>query len=167
MSKLHSVFVFAIIAATTATGQQLDVTRHASAITSRLTPISHPPLPGYPSLFWLGPVDARIGAAERASSRTTTARAAAETPLTRFARGVQLFVDGDYATAFPLVSAPALASTPLADYARYYTGFTELRLERLDDAEKTLDALAARKPTGYLAEAIALRRAEEIGRAHV
>ena len=133
--------------------QQLDTPRLATAITSRLSPTEHPPLPGHPSHFWLVP--------EHATARTVAARGSSgDTPLARFARGVKLFEEADYAGALPLVSATALASTPLADYARYYTGFTQLRLERLDDAARTFGALAERKLAGYLAEAVALRRAE-------
>jgi soluble lytic murein transglycosylase len=130
--------------------QELDVPRRASGVGSRLSPTEHPPLPGQRSHFWLVP--------ELAVARTAAARS--ETNLTRFARGVKLFTDGDYAGALPLVSAPALASTPLADYATYYTGLTQLRLERFDEAKKTFDALAERKLTGYLPEGVALRQAE-------
>lgn len=130
--------------------QELDVPRRASAVASRLLPTEHPPLPGHRSHFWLVP--------ELSVARTAAARA--ETTLTRFARGVKLFTDGDYAGALPLVSAPALVSTPLADYAAYYTGLTQLRLERFDEAKKTFDALAERKLIGYLPEGIALRQAE-------
>ena len=132
--------------------QTIDVPRHATLIGSRLVPTDHPPLPGHPSLFWLVP--------DTGASRGNAARAAADGPLSRFARGVEFFVEGDYDSALPLVSAPALASTPLANYALYYTGFTQLRLERLDAADKTFQTLARRAPVGYLAEAVALRRAE-------
>jgi soluble lytic murein transglycosylase len=132
-------------------GQQLDVPRRANVIASRLAPTEHAPLPGHPSQFWLVP--------DSAVARTSAARSG-ETPLTRFARGVKLFGDADYAGALPLVSPPALASTPLAHYARYYTGFAQFRLQQLDDAEKTLAALSEAKPKGFLNEAVALLRAE-------
>jgi soluble lytic murein transglycosylase len=132
--------------------QTIDIARPAMSIASRLVPTDHPPLPGHPSLFWLVP--------EAGGSRSTATRVSSQSALTRFADGVALFVEGDYDAALPLVSAKALASTLLADYALYYTGFTQLRLERLDEADKTFDALAERKPVGYLAQAVALRRAE-------
>ncbi len=130
----------------------MDVARHATLNAVPLRPTDYPPLPGHPSLFWLVP--------ETGASKSTATHANAQGPLARFADGVALFVEGDYDSALPLVSAPALASTALADYALYYSGFTLLRLERFDAADKALDALAERKPVGYLAEAVALRRAE-------
>ena len=133
-------------------GQDVDVPRRASAVASRLTPTDHAPLPGHPSLFWLIP--------EHTYSRNAGTRPAADTPLTRFARGVKFFDEGDYAAALALVSARDLSSTPLADYARYYTGFAQLRLERLDEAAATFTALADRELVGYLAEAALLRRAD-------
>jgi soluble lytic murein transglycosylase len=152
--RLPSVVIFAVSSIVVGHGapvdQQIDTPRRASVAT-RLGPTDHAPLPGHPSLFWMVP--------EHAYSRTPT-RGAAETPLARFARGVKFFDEGDYAAALALVGARELASTALADYARYYTGFAQLRLERLDEAAKTFDALAARELTGYLAEAVALRRAD-------
>ncbi len=132
--------------------RQLDLPRHASASALPLLPTQHPPLPGHPSHFWLVP--------EPSASRTSAARSTADSPLTRFARGVKLFADGHYAAALPLVKTTALGATPLADYVTYYTGFTQLRLEQLDAADKTFAALVERKPTGFLAEAVELRKAE-------
>jgi soluble lytic murein transglycosylase len=133
------------------TAQQIEVPRRASIIGGSLAPTEHPPLPAHRSQFWLVP---------ESSLARTSASSSGETPLTRFARGVKLFGEGDYTAALPLVSTPALSSTPLADYARYYSGFTQLRLQQLDDAEKTLAALAATKPKGVLGEQVAMRRAE-------
>src|SRR5262245_41390419 len=109
-----------------------------------LAPTAHPRLPDDPARYWLVPA-------------TTTS---APSTLASFARGVQLFNDGKYAAALPLVSDRALASTSLANYARYYTGFSQLRLERYDEAEKTLRSLDDEKLVGYLAEAVALRLSE-------
>jgi len=131
--------------------QQIEVPHRASIIGGSLAPTEHPPLPKHRSQFWLVP---------ESSVARTSAASSGETPLTRFARGVKLFGEGDYTTALPLVSSTALTSTPMADYGRYYTGFTQLRLQQIDDADKTLAALAAAKPKGVLAEAVALRRAE-------
>jgi soluble lytic murein transglycosylase len=132
-------------------GQQIEVPHRGSIIGGSLAPTEHPPLPRHRSQFWLVP---------ESSVARTSAASGGDTPLRRFARGVKLFTEGDFTGALPLVSAPALASTPLADYARFYTGVTQLRLQQLEDAEKTLAALAAAKPKGVLAEAVALRRAD-------
>jgi soluble lytic murein transglycosylase len=80
--------------------------------------------------------------------------------LAAFARGVRLFAQGSYATALPLVNDPALAFTPLADYARYYAASAQLRLDRVDDAKKTLDSMDDHPLIGYLAEAVPIRRSE-------
>lgn len=43
-------------------------------------------------------------------------------PLSDFVRGAKLLdEDNNASAALPLLSAGALASTPLADYTRYYT----------------------------------------------
>ena len=155
-------YIAAFIAATLASAdghgqrldvQEIDVPRRASAV-GRLSPTEHPPLPGHPSMFWLVP--------EPAASRVpaSSARIPSGPALSQFARGVKLFEEGDYAAALPLVSAASLSTTLLSDYARYYTGLTQLRLERLDEARETFEVLAARKPAGYLSEAVGLRLAE-------
>jgi soluble lytic murein transglycosylase len=77
-----------------------------------------------------------------------------------FATGLELYDSGKYADALPLVSAPALSGTPLADYAAYYTGLVQQQLARLTEARATLAALRARKPGGFLSGASLLREAE-------
>ena len=74
---------------------------------------------------------------------------------------MRLLEDSDNAAAaLPLVSAPALATTPLADYARYYTGLALMKLERYEAADGVFGELAARKIDGHLPEDAALRQAE-------
>jgi hypothetical protein len=64
------------------------------------------------------------------------ARSAASDPaLAKLARGVKAIAEGNFATGLPLVNDPALASTPLADYARYYSGVALARLSRLSEAD--------------------------------
>lgn len=103
-----------------------------AALTEPLTATAHPPLPRDPLALWLAPAEAprRVPAA-----------------LASFRAGAKLFTDARYAEALPLVSGP-LPGTPLADYALYYRAMTELRLSRLDDARRTLEALAARPLSG-------------------
>jgi soluble lytic murein transglycosylase len=108
-----------------------------------LTTTAHPALPRDPASLWLAPVSAAR------SARAQTSLGA----------GVRLHAQARYADALPLVRAP-LAKTVLADYARYYTALTELRLMRLEEASAAFQALAARKPPGYLGDAVRLRQAE-------
>ena len=132
--------------------REIDEPRPAGPDATKLAPTNHPPLPAQPARFWLVP--------DKAAGRFGDAAAADDTALSGFARGVRLLLAGHYTAALPLVNAPALSSSPLADYARYYSGFTLLRLERFSEAASVLDALDDRHPIGYLAEAVALRRAE-------
>jgi peptidoglycan lytic transglycosylase len=106
-----------------------------------------PPAPQPLSRLWLVPDQQRAGS-----------------PLPRafvnFAAGVDLYDNGKYEDALPLVSAPALAGTLLADYATYYTGLVQRQLARLSDARATFAALRARKPRGHLSDAALLGEAE-------
>jgi soluble lytic murein transglycosylase len=89
------------------------------------------------------------------------ARSAASDPaLAKLARGVKAIAEGNFATGLPLVNDPALASTPLADYARYYSGVALARLSRLSEADAVFSALLLRAPSGYLRGAVPLRLAE-------
>ena len=104
----------------------------------KLTPTAHAALPEDPTDLWLVPT-----ASDRASRDT-----ARYEPL---AEAVERFTEGKYEAALQLASRPALAKTPLAGYATYYTGLSQLRLLRTDEARRTLDQLVARKPSGALA----------------
>lgn len=114
----------------------------------QLGPTPHPPLPTALSAFWI--------------ASTSGASASTATPLLRdFVRGVRLLEESDNAAgALPLLDAGALATTPVADYARYYTGLALRRLERIDEAEATFAAIVAARPDGHLTEDAALRQAE-------
>ena len=111
----------------------------------RLAPTVHPPVPADLSSMWFA----------------TAAATTMEPALTNFVKGVRLLEDRDNAeAALPLVSAPALASTALADYARYYAGLSLLKLKRYAAADGALAALAGRKIDGHLPEDAAFRQAE-------
>ncbi len=110
-----------------------------------LTPTAHPPVPVDLSSMWYA----------------TTAGTTMGPALTNFVKGVRLLEDSDdAAAALPLVSAPALASTALADYARYYTGLSLLKLKRYGAADGVFAELVARKIDGHLPEDAAFRQAE-------
>ena len=113
----------------------------------RLAPTVHPPVPADLSSMWFA----------------TAAATTMEPALTNFVKGVRLLEDRDNAeAALPLVSAPALASTALADYARYYAGLSLLKLKRYAAADGAFAALAGRKIDGHLPEdaAKSARRSE-------
>jgi soluble lytic murein transglycosylase len=112
----------------------------AALSTEILTATAHPALPQDPTRLWFAP---------SAASRSTA---------TSLARGVRLHADARYADALPLVRVAA--SKSLAEYARYYTGLTELRLAHLDQARASFEMLASRAPAGYLGDAARLRLAE-------
>jgi soluble lytic murein transglycosylase len=115
---------------------------------SALKPTAHPRLPADASQFWMVP---------SISDRQHATR----TPVvTAFVEGVKLEVDSNYARALPIFMDPAMQQGTLGDYAAYYQGLAELRLGKPADARRTFQALAARRPTGYLVEASTLREAE-------
>jgi soluble lytic murein transglycosylase len=110
-----------------------------------LAPTNHPRVPLDLSQLWLVP-----------ETRRTP-----RTPLqNEFASAVKLEVDGDFASALPIVSQPSLRVGTLGLYGDYYKGLAELRLGRADDARRTFRAMQSREIVGYLVEAAALREAE-------
>ena len=111
----------------------------------RLSPTVHPPIPLDISSMWF-------------ATATATSMGPA---LTNFVKGVRLLEDrGDASAALPLVGASALATTPLADYARYYTGLSLMKLGRFEAADNVFGELASRQLEGHLPEDAALRQAE-------
>jgi soluble lytic murein transglycosylase len=110
-----------------------------------LAPTAHPPFPRGLGEAWLVPgPDAPPPPAA----------------LQQFASGVRAYEAGNYGQSLLLVSDPRLDTTPLAGYATYYTALCYLRLARPTEARAMLDALRARAPAGYLAEAAPLAEAE-------
>jgi soluble lytic murein transglycosylase len=109
-----------------------------ASIGSQLQPTVHAPLPAHATDLWLVP-----SADDRSARSVSTYK-----PLVE---GIERYHAGSHADALALLTRPALASTALADYATYYTGLTQLRLARAAEARQTFQALAARKPQGYLA----------------
>ena len=113
----------------------------------QLSPTAHPPLPAVTTDLWLVPSE--TPAAARALSLYR--------PLTDAAAEISA---GNYESALSLATRPTLAGSGLADYAEYYKGLAQLRLNRAADARATFDALEDRKPSGYLGAATALGKAE-------
>jgi soluble lytic murein transglycosylase len=113
----------------------------------RLGPTRHPPVPSELSALWYAPP-----------------RNAVLTPaLANLVKGVGL-LDEDHKpdAALPLLDQKALAKTPLADYARFYTARALMALGRHSDAEAVFAALAASGVEGHLPEDAALGQAEAL-----
>jgi peptidoglycan lytic transglycosylase len=109
-----------------------------------LKPTSHPRLPAELPQFWLAPSKAR----------------AVTSAMADLAAAVKLEVDGNFTRALPMLQQPALRQGTLGHYAEYYEGVAELRLGRPAEARETFQALGAKSPMGFLAEAAAMREAE-------
>ncbi|MBM3779316.1 MAG: tetratricopeptide repeat protein [Acidimicrobiia bacterium] len=125
-------------------------------VAERLVPTRHPELPEHASQFWLVP-DGHV-------ARPRGAADGGDGPISTFARGLSLVDNGEYARALPLLAAAPLAATSLSGYARYYSALAELRLDRVEQAASTLDALLETMPGGYLHEAASMARADAAGR---
>jgi peptidoglycan lytic transglycosylase len=114
---------------------------------AQLAPTTHPPLPATASDMWLVPSE----------TVATTRAAALYQPLAAAAGEIAA---GNYESALALASRPSVTSSALADYASYYKGLAQLRLNRAAAARDTFNALEDRKPAGYLAVAASLGAAE-------
>ena len=135
-----------VLAGVVLSAEQLVVPgRAGTPVPAKLSPTAHPPVPSDLPSMWLVPAQgAKLGPA-----------------MTNFVRGVRLLEEDEKpAAALPLVSDSALSTTPLADYARYYTGLALMKLERHSEADKVLGDLAARTIDGHLPEDAAFLQAE-------
>ena len=118
-----------------------------AAAGTRLLPTAHPPVPSDLNALWYAP------------SRT----APLTPPLANFVKGVRLLEEENKAdAALPLLRQPALSTTALADYSRFYTGRALLALARYEEAEAVFAALAASGIDGHLPEDAALGQAESM-----
>jgi soluble lytic murein transglycosylase len=150
MSTRHGRTTFRGLAAILSCGLLVVLAALVGASAPRfgqLAPTTHPPLPATASDMWLVP-----------SETAATARAA--TLYRPLADAATELGAGRYESALSLASRPSLADSALADYASYYKGLAQLRLDRAGDARATFDALQERKLTGYLAIATSLGEAE-------
>ena len=137
--KLRLLASLALAAAVTAA-------LHAQQAASILAPTNHPVLPRDVTRLWFAPAEGNI----------TTANAAAAD----FIAAMKVADKQDFAKALPLLTRAASQEGPLADYAAYYEGMAELRLGRFTAARQTFQQILAKRPIGYLAEAVALGEAE-------
>src|ERR1043165_441817 len=129
------VLAGAIITGITVSASQLVVpSRSASPVPpAKLSPTAHPPVPNDLASMWLVP--------EKGTKPGPAP--------TNFVRGVRLLDEEDRAAAaLPLVSDGALSTTPVADYARFYTGLALIRLSRYAEAQSVLADLASRRIEG-------------------
>ncbi|MEO7135537.1 MAG: tetratricopeptide repeat protein, partial [Vicinamibacterales bacterium] len=135
-----------LLAGASLAATQLVVPGRAGVVTpAKLSPTAHPPVPNELSAMWLVP--------------SQNAKPAAA--MTNFVRGVRLLEeDARPAAALPLLNDGALATTPVADYARYYTGLALMKLDRYAEADRVFSDLASRQLTGHLPEDAAFRLAE-------
>ena len=113
-----------------------------------LAPTAHPRLPREMSQFWLSP-DRDAATLQRAA-------------FASLATAARLTVDKDFPKALSLVSQPVAQQGPLAQYAAYYAGLSQMRLDRAADALATFQKVQAARPVGYLWEAAALGEAEAL-----
>lgn len=110
-----------------------------------LMPTAHAAVPSDLAAMWYAPVQA----------------APLDPALQDFVRGVRsIEEEQNAAAALPLVSARAMLDTPLADYARYYTGLALLKLGRYDAAEGVLAELSSSDIASHLPEEAALKQGE-------
>jgi soluble lytic murein transglycosylase len=117
------------------------------AAQTSLAPTAHASLPSNASDLWLVPTG-------------TDAVARGATQYRSLADASLRYAEGEYEAALRAASAPTLRNTTLAGYATYLVGLSQLRLSRTDEARRTLDALLASKPAGFLAIAVTLAAGE-------
>jgi soluble lytic murein transglycosylase len=123
--------------------------RDASAVP--LTATRHAPLPSDISQYWFVQDVSAASAGEGRGSAAT---------LDRFARGVRAVASQDFSGGLSLLNGIDLETTPLAGYARYYTGVALVGLARLPEADALFTSMMTSRPDGVLREAIPLRLAE-------
>jgi len=142
---LLSTLALGLVLATRPAAQQPDIIAPAPAPAAMPMPTNHPRLPRDPSLLWLAPV-------YQASDVPTASR--------ELATAMKLVDRSEFSKALAMLSQPSVLDGPLVEYARYYAGLAEQKLNRHEDARATFQEIQKRRPLGYLAEAAALGEAE-------
>jgi soluble lytic murein transglycosylase len=123
----------------------------AQPISVQLTATRHAPLPADLSMYWF--VE-DVPGASLGEGRPESAVYA------RFAKGVRAVASEDFAGGLNLLSGLDMGTTPLAGYARYYTGVALAGLSRHAEADAVFTSMLASPREGYLREAVPLRLAE-------
>jgi soluble lytic murein transglycosylase len=131
--------------------QTFDDTRAREAAAVQLTATRHAPLPSDVSQYWFVQ---NVPGATAGEARADTAA------LARFAKGVRAVASDDFAAGFALLNGLDLRTTPLAGYARYYTGIALTGLSRFAEADAIFTSMMTSRPNGYLREGVPLRLAE-------
>jgi soluble lytic murein transglycosylase len=111
-----------------------------------LMPTVHPPVARDVSTLWMAP-----------SAQDRTA-AASNPSLRRLQEALKLYSEEKYTEALARLTSAAAAQSPLRDYAAYYAGVAQLRLNRFEAARERFSDLEV--SDGFLAEAAALGEAE-------
>ena len=100
------------------------------------TATAHPPVPRDLGSLWLVP----------------DGRPVPPLLLKNFTRAIELVEAESLDEARPFLAAPALAKTPVAEYARYYTALIDLRRGEAARAREAFHAIVAARPAGVLGE---------------
>ncbi|MGH9410401.1 MAG: tetratricopeptide repeat protein [Vicinamibacterales bacterium] len=109
-----------------------------------LLPTVRSALPMDPDDYWFAPRRAdRVNAQDRLLASSSGAYAA-----------------GNFTSAASYARQAAAAGGPLDGYAQLYVGLSNLRMSRVDEAEKAFDAVLDGKPEGQLAVSASLGKAE-------
>jgi soluble lytic murein transglycosylase len=144
---VFSALLITVQAGNGTTGQQQELTPPslANTVAARLSPTTHPAVPARLDSMWYVP----------AAAPTQSAT------LSDFARGVEMLDEGgNAAEALPLVSRAALVKSPVADYAKYYSGLALQRLNRFEEADAAFASVAEGRGQAQLRESALYRRAE-------
>jgi soluble lytic murein transglycosylase len=127
--------------------QALEDPRASDAAAVPLTATRHAPLPPDVSQYWF---------VQDVPSTSGEGR----TDAARFAKGVRAVASEDFAAGLALLNGLNMGATPLAGYARYYTGVALAGLSRFTEADALFTSMLASPRDGYLREAVPLRLAE-------
>jgi soluble lytic murein transglycosylase len=136
--------------------QSLEDARARAAAPSQpasvqLTATRHAPLPADVSQYWFVK---DVPGASPGMGRPESAVYA------RFAKGVRAVATEDFSGGLDLLTGLDMRATPLAGYARYYTGVALAGLLRHAEADALFTSMMATPRDGYLREAVPLRLAE-------